>query len=927
MKRVRSITSIILSFVLVLTAMFASVGTLTAKAADGVTIIFHYLRSDGAYADWDMWIWEDTGEGTANAFTKEGDKGMELSYKVAPSTQKVGFLVRKPDWSEKDTGDDRFVEIGGATEGTINVYLKTGEAKFDTVFGDDVKMDDKIIKAYIDGEDYQVVKAEMSKAPDDPNGKYEIKCGDNKVEIDSASVDGSVVSIKLKNALDPLMTYMISYNGMEAIAVKMPDFYSTKAFEDKYTYDGNDLGANYAKDKTVFKVWAPTASEMTLNLYDNGEKTEGENVEQISMTLGEKGVWSVEKSGDLNGKYYTYTALFPNGNKAKNVVDPYARTVGVNGDRGMVIDLEAASPAGWAQDTRCTVSTPVNLFIYELHIRDFSSHADSGIPAEHVGKYLAFTDKGTKTPNGTPTGIDHLVDLGVNAVHILPSYDFGSIDETASEGKYNWGYDPKNYNAPEGSYSTDPYHGEVRVKEYKQMVQALHNENIGVVMDVVYNHTQSSSYCFNKLVPNYFFRPNSNASGCGNDVATERSMVRKFIVDSVVYWAEEYHLDGFRFDLMAILDVDTMNAIRAAVDKIDPTIVLYGEGWWASAPKWTKEGVKGSLKADTKLLNNIAAFSDDIRDGIKGSVFNAKEKGYANGNIGKRSPVLKGVLGNQDWAPNPTQCVNYAACHDNNTLWDVINTSNADDPEDVKIKQNLMAAAIYMTAQGIPFTLAGEELLRTKSRYDNDGNFVKFDENSHASPDSVNAIDYTRLEKYPQVYEYYKGLIALRKAHAGFRMTTADDVNKYLTYPDDIQKGVITYSIKGAPNEVSDEIFVAYNPLSEEYKVTLPEGEWDILVNGEKAGTTSLGKASGEVSLTPLSAYVFVKGKLAPEKLESDFVKGAKTPASNPSSSSTSSTSSSTTSEDEEGGNGLKIFFIVVIGVIAVVFIKKKVSN
>lgn len=925
MKRVRSITSIILSFVLVMTAMLASVGTLTAKADGGVTVVFHYLRDDKTYTDWDMWIWEDGGAGQAIKFSKEGDKGAELSFKVAPTTQKVGFIVRKGDWAEKDTAEDRFVDIGGATAGTIDVYIKSGESKFETVFGDDVKMDDKIIQAYVEEDAYQVIKVEMSKAPSDPSNMYEITCGNDKVEIESASVDGNIVTITLKEALDPLKTYKISYNGMEAIAVTLPDFYSTKSFEEKYTYDGDDLGANYAKDKTVFKVWAPTASGITLNLYNAGSAAEEENAyETIPMTLGDKGVWSVEKSGDLNGKYYTYTATFPDGKESKDIVDPYARTVGVNGDRGMVIDLKAASPTGWEQDTRCTRSTPVNSFIYELHIRDFSAHESSGIPAEHVGKYLAFTDKGTKTPSGTPTGIDHLVDMGVNTVHILPSYDFGSIDETASEGKYNWGYDPKNYNAPEGSYSTDPYHGEVRVTEYKQMVQALHNENIGVVMDVVYNHTQSNGYCFNRLVPNYFFRPKSNASGCGNDVATERSMVKKFIVDSVVYWAEEYHLDGFRFDLMAILDVDTMNAIRAAVDKVDPNILLYGEGWWAAAPKWTKEGVTGSLKANTGMLNNIAAFSDDIRDGIKGSVFNAKELGYANGNIGKRKAVLGGILGNQSWAPNPTQCINYAACHDNNTLWDVINISNADDPEDVKIKQNLLAAAIYMTAQGVPFTLSGEELLRSKVKANG-----AFDENSYASPDAVNAIDYTRLEKYPQVYEYYKGLIALRKAHAAFRMTTAADVNNYLKLNDPDQKGIITYSIKGAPNEVADEIFVALNPNTEETKITLPEGEWDILVNGEKAGTTSLGKASGEVSLTSLSAYVFVKGTLAPATLESDFVKSASNPATNPSSgnSSTTSSTTSTTSDEDSGNGGMKIFFIVVIGVIAVVFIKKKVSN
>ncbi len=934
----RRIQSLVLALALFVSTVFSGVAGFTAKADGGVTVVFHYLRDDGDYDKWNMWLWEDDGncENDAGyAFTEVGDKGAKCSFKIKGATQKVGFIVRTSDWT-KDPDGDRFVEIGGATSGTINVYLKSGEKDFETEYGDDLVISEKITKAKVAEGNYKEIVASMTKdVTEEMAGKIKVLQGDTEVAIEKVTPNGQAAVITMKEELDPVGVYLIQYADNTPVTVELPDYFSTKEFEDKYTYDGDDLGANYAKDKTVFKVWAPTAQKIELVLYKEGNDVEA--YKTIEMTLEDKGVWVAEETGDLNGVYYTYTA-YHGTNVLKNIVDPYARTVGVNGDRAMVLDLDSTDPEGWDKDERHTLSSPTNHFIYELHIRDFSMHETSGISEAHKGKYLAFTEKGTKTPNGTPTGIDHLIDLGVNAVHILPSYDFGSIDETKLENnKYNWGYDPKNYNAPEGSYSTDPYHGEVRVNEYKQMVQALHDADMGVILDVVYNHTQSNTYGFNMLVPGYFFR-GSNASGCGNDVATERSMVRKFIVESCVYWAEEYHVDGFRFDLMAILDVDTMNAIRKALDEVDPNIFIYGEGWWASEPAWTKPGTVGSLKANTANLDRIAAFSDDIRNAIKGSVFDAKEKGYANGNIGQKSGVVFGVKGNQGWAPNPGQSINYAVCHDNNTLWDTINTSNASDSEESRISQNMFAAAIVQTAQGVPFMLSGEEFLRTKTKEDG-----TFEHNSYNSPDSVNALDYSRIETYTKNYEYYKGLIAFRKAHAGLRMNSKEDVNKYLLEEKGASSdaGIYAFSITGAPNEVADSLFVIYNPYTENKTITLPEGEWDICINGEKAGVESLGKASGTVDVTPLSCYVLVKGALAPETLEDDFLPSSENAGGDSSGESTGDSSQTPATnaptgtnptptqapQADDGGVNPAVIGLAVIAVVAVVIIVIKKKN
>jgi pullulanase len=629
----------------------------------------------------------------------------------------------------------------------------------------------------------------------------------------------------------------------------------------------------WSKDKTAFRLWAPTASEVVLNLYSAGVGTN--LIEGIAMTKDKKGTWFTEKLGDLNGTYYTYTVTVDD--SAKEAVDPYAKAVGVNGDRGMVIDLSTTNPAGFATEAKPAFVNPTDAVIYELHIRDFSSDASSGMV--NKGKYLAFTESGTSSPSGVATGIDHLVDLGITHVHLLPSFDYASVDETKLINKqFNWGYDPENYNVPEGSYSTNPQKGEVRINEYKQMVQALHKNGLRVVMDVVYNHTAASADSnLNKIVPGYYYRMNddgsfSNASGCGNETASERAMMRKFIVDSVVYWASEYHVDGFRFDLMGIHDIETMNELRAALNKVDPTILVYGEGWTGGAS--TLPDSERVLKANMSSVDaGIAAFSDDIRDGIKGSVFTATDQGFVSGKIGMEESIKFGVVASTQhlqvdysqvnyskapWATEPTQTISYASAHDNMTLWDKIATSNAADTEEDRIKMNLLSSAIVLTSQGTPFFQAGEEFLRSKPV---DGTGTVFDENSYKSPDAINSLKWDSINNYDEVYNYYKGLIAFRKAHSALRMTKTTDIQTNLAFIDGLEANVVGYTINSSPNgETAKSLCIIYNANKIATTVTIPAGDWNVYVKGNQAGTQVLETITGgTVTVDPISAIVLVQ--------------------------------------------------------------------
>ena len=582
------------------------------------------------------------------------------------------------------------------------------------------------------------------------------------------------------------------------------------------------------------------------------------------MARDANGTWVAAKSGDLNGVYYTYTAVIDG--VAAEACDPYARTTGVNGVRAMVIDLDGTDPEGWESDANPHAGESINdAVIYELHVRDLSVDADSGI--QNAGKFLGLTETGTKTPGGVSTGLDHMKELGITHLHLLPIYDFGSVDETHTTASFNWGYDPVNYNVPEGSYSTDPFNGEVRVKELKQTVKALHENGISVVMDVVYNHVQDAGkFCFNRLVPGYFSRINadgsySNGSGCGNDTASERSMVRKFIVDSVRYWADEYHIDGFRFDLVGLLDTQTVNEIVAEVHKDHPDVIFYGEGWTMST-NVTKEGYTMATQVNSQQTPGFAYFNDTIRDGLKGSVFDDTDPGFASGKAGMEDVLSRCFLGADTWCASPAQTVNYASCHDNLTLFDHLQTARPEAGREELVRMNNLAAAFYMMAEGVPFLQAGEEMLRTK--LNDDGSF---NSNSYNANDQVNCLKWGDLddEAYRQVFEYYKGLIAFRKAHGALRLGTAQEVSDAVSVVGGLDANVLAFAVKGGVNgETAEGLYLIFNANETSATVNLPEGNWNVYINGEKAGVQALASVSdGSVEVEPVSALVLVKESAA----------------------------------------------------------------
>ncbi|MDE7389946.1 MAG: type I pullulanase [Lachnospiraceae bacterium] len=653
-----------------------------------------------------------------------------------------------------------------------------------------------------------------------------------------------------------LTSTLASVGSLAASAAEVPE-----SIADYATYSGSDLGSNYTKDSTTFKLWAPTSENVKVNLYATGSDDE-EGAGAIGthpMTFdASTGVWSVTVDGDLAGVYYTYTVcneLNPNG---VEVCDIYAKAAGVNGNRAMVVDLASTNPAGWENDSFARVEEATDATVWEVHIKDFSYDPESGVSEANRGKYMAFTELQTTLNNAgdVKTCMNYLKDLGINYVQINPMYDFGSVDETGDDTQFNWGYDPKNYNVPEGSYSSNPYDGNVRINEMKQMIQALHENGIGVIMDVVYNHTYASEDSwFNLTVPDYYYRQNdagvwSNGSGCGNDTASEREMFKNFMVDSVKYWATEYHLDGFRFDLMGLHDVDTMNAVREALDEIDTRIITYGEGWTmgSTTDKENWAGNSTSLCTQAKAMRvneRIGFFNDDARDGIKGKAFDdLVSTGYASGAIGGADNLYKSIIGHyntSNWKTrNAGQNIMYSCCHDNQTLYDrLVASIYGLDAEygnryDDLVSMNKLSAAIVMTSQGVPFMLAGEEFSRTKYG----------DHNSYRSSPDINMLDWSRVEEYADVVSYYKGLIDIRNNFAAFSDYTHDTGKAMVRL--DTPKGVIGYDIANladAGNQWSNARVYFNGSLTESYDVELPEGASGIFGDIDGDGQVTVGDA------------------------------------------------------------------------------------
>lgn len=642
-------------------------------------------------------------------------------------------------------------------------------------------------------------------------------------------------------------------------------------FKSYPTYAGEDLELAVNSSGTHWKLWSPEAQEAVVNIYDNGKG--GSPVETLAMQFNkETGTWSASVPQQLYGKFYTFRIKF-DGKWLNETPGAWAKAVGVNGKRAAIIDFAKTNPEGWENDKGPKVDNFSDVIVYEMHHRDMSMHPSSGIT--NKGKFIALTEQGTTTPSGQKTGIDHLKELGITHVHILPSYDYNSVDESNLQNNtYNWGYDPQNYNAPEGSYSTNPDNPAVRVAEMKEMVKALHDAGIGVIMDVVYNHTaENDGSNFSLTAPGYYYRHRedgsySDASGCGNETASDLQQMQDFIVNSVKYWADEYHIDGFRFDLMAIHDTETMNRVAAELKEINPSIFVYGEGWTAGDSPLAVD--RRALKENVSKMENIAVFSDDLRDAVKGHYTNAADRGFATGKPGNEETVKIGIVaatahpqvdyskGNNSkfaYASSPEMIVNYVSCHDDLTLTDKLKHSMANEPEENQLAAAKLAQTIVFTSQGTPFMFAGEEVFRDK----------KGVHNSYNQPDSINAIDWNNKDKYRDQFDYYQGLIALRKNHPAFRMTSAEDIAKNLVF-DKIDSSktpnLISYSLKNHANgDEWKEIKVVFNGASDPQTVTVPKGNWKIVAqDGKIEANGGLGTSKGgKMTLAPYSALILAQ--------------------------------------------------------------------
>ena len=628
--------------------------------------------------------------------------------------------------------------------------------------------------------------------------------------------------------------------------------YDTLEFEENYTYPGRDLGCFWSESKTVFRVWAPTAQDVALLLYREGRG--GEPLARQQLHPDVKGTWVAQRVGNLKGLYYTYLVTVDG--VAREACDPYARAVGVNGERAMVLDLAGTDPEGWEEDhDPFTGKGITDAVLYELHLRDLSMHRSSHI--RNKGKFLGLTENGRKTRGGHPTGLDHIKDLGVTHIHLMPVFDFGYTDEAAFHPQFNWGYDPVNFNVPEGSYASSPFDGSCRVREMKQMVKAVHDAGLSVVMDVVYNHVyDAGSFCFNKIVPGYFSRIDenghySNGSCCGNDTASERSMVRKYIVDSVNYWADEYHIDGFRFDLMGILDIVTVNEIVRTLRARHPKAIFYAEGWHMNTQP-VKPGVELAVQGNSAKMPGLSFFSDTLRDLLRGSIFDSRAPGFVSGAICDKGQLNACFMGMPYWAGQPEQCVNYVSCHDNNTLFDRLSIISPEASFETRVRQNCLAASFAFLSQGVPFLQAGEEMLRSKPK-----GRGKFDENSYRSPDRVNALRWENLDRpeYQEVYRYYRGLLAFRKAHEGLRQPKRETVC-VTCVPVDNAKAV-AYRVEDRYHS----IFLIFNADSSPLTLPLPDGRWDVNIHDQQAGVEPLFTAEGQITALPVSATVLTQKK------------------------------------------------------------------
>lgn len=830
---------------------------------DGYNQLTFYWTYNGTYENCDMWIWWGDKAGQGYVF-HECEYGAKVVINVPEDVEQVGFIVRRDcsdpggsSWGSatKDFEEDRFATIEGKE--TV-IYLKSGvQDQFKSYDGGKTLVMIRGFKLAGMADERKISYSITPAATISSCDQVKVYQGDREIKVTGISTMGRQSKtgyIEVDESLDLSKTYTVNIEGYGETTVIPMGIFDSQYFADNYHYDGKDLGAVIDGDTTTFKVWAPTASKVVLNLFEAGDGVDA--YKTVEMVKGDKGVWShSEECG--HGTYYTYTVTTAVG--TQEAVDPYAKAAGVNGNRGMVVDLSLTDPEGWENSK--ALADPITSYseaiIWEVHVRDFSNKIES---SQYKGKYLAFTETGLVNEHGMPVGVDYLKELGITHVHLLPVYDYATVDESDPNAPFNWGYDPKNYNVPEGSYSTDAYNGEVRIKEFKEMVMALHNAGIGVVMDVVYNHTYDANSSFNRIVPYYYYRytetgANSSASGCGNDTASERYMFGKFMVESTSYWVEEYGLDGLRFDLMGLHDVETMQGVESAVHAINPNAIIYGEGWKMgstidSSPQANQSNIS-QITPTGDAIGSVAVFNDVMRDGLKGSVFDKAAQGYINGDA--NSYNLKKVIfsmggaatGGFGWQVKNSMVINYMSAHDNNTLWDKLMLSNPNATDDARNKMNNLGAALILMSKGTPFWQAGEEMLRTK-----DG-----DENSYQSSDEINNIDWSVLKEGNREYDtmlYYKGLIELRKTYGIFMNNDTE-----ISY-EELGSGVALVTFDDGNG---GKALALINPHSQNLPCTL-EGEWNLVADGEHAGSAVLARESGSVTVDGISVRIYVNDTL-----------------------------------------------------------------
>ena len=854
------------------------VGGTGNTSSDTITIKFHFYRENGDYKNWDVWMWCNSNSGAGCTFTDDPlYKGKTATFTLSGKKDaNVKYKVRKTDWSDEEFWE-RSIDLSNIASGTVHYFVNSGSFDGSIVYGNDVVKMAKPNYANIDYNSGNIWVKTPLPATGTLTSAFSVVKSDGSasdIKVTGVTMDNYGYSLQLsrKPKIHELYDLRVKYHTL--IDVQTEGLFYSWGFAEDYTYYGNDLGATWSKGSTTFKVWAPTATGVSVLLYGGGNWGGDDWISTTEMTRGDRGVWTVTIKGDLNGKYYNFLVKFPT--YSCEATDPYAKAVGVNGDRGMVIDLNSTDPEGWDEDVSPNKNMSyTDAIIYEMHLREMTIDASSGVKEEYRGKYLGMAQEGT-TYEGRGTALQHLKELGITHVQIMPMYDFNAVDEyhLTDWAQYGWGYDPKNFNVPDGSYSTDPYHGEVRVNEVKQMVQAFHNNGINVVMDVVYNHAYSGGdFCYNKIVPNYFSRfwgENnwSNGSGVGNDMATERSMARNFIVDSVLYWVEEYHIDGFRFDLAGLIDSQTISEIVWEVHQKHPNVIFYGEGWTGGGSTAVQDGHTLASKENAWSVDGFAFYNDSFRNAIAGD--DGRSTGFVSGDGGKADSIANYFRASNGWSTSPSQTINYVSCHDNYSLFDKLILSRNGAYWDQLVRMNNMSAAMVMLSQGIPFMYSGEELLREK--IDQWGNRQH---NCYNSEDSVTKIYWNDLVSKSMVQtvdDYYSGLINFRKNHGALRCADGGSAWDSTSYYKINDKCIMFYVRGGYNYECSSGIIIIFNANEygqgvNIYDYGVPYGNWQACIHGMQAGVNPLWSTSdGNIIVDSISTTVLVLGDLIHEE-------------------------------------------------------------